>query len=102
MQSLRHAELKTARALDDLDAFGVELRRFYAVKPYTITQSDDIETGRHIIRVQMKDISDRTAIPADDCVHNLRCALHQAIFPLAIYATRNIPARGRLWRSRRM
>jgi hypothetical protein len=91
MQNLRHAELKTARALEHLEALGAELQLFCAGKPYSITRFDDIETGRHIIKVRMKDVSDRTAILAGDCVHNLRCALDHAVFSLAVYATGAIP-----------
>jgi hypothetical protein len=97
MQSLRHADLKTGRALEHLEALGAELQLFYEGKPYTIKRFDDIETGRHIITVQMKDVSDRTAILAGDCVHNLRCALDHAVFSLAIYATGNIPGRRLQW-----
>jgi hypothetical protein len=45
----------------------------------------------------MKDVSDRTAILAGDCVHNLRCALDHAVFSLAIYTTGNIPGTRLQW-----
>jgi hypothetical protein len=44
MLSLRHAESKTARVLEHLEALGAELQLFYEGKPYTITRFDDIET----------------------------------------------------------
>ena len=66
MQSLRHAELKTSRALEHLEALGVELQMFYDAKPYTVTRFDDTLSGRHVVRVQMKDVSDRTAILGGD------------------------------------
>jgi hypothetical protein len=97
MQSLRHAELKTARALEHLEALGAELQLFYEGKPYSITRFDDVETGRHLITVRMKDVSDRTAILAGDCVHNLRCALDHTVFSLAVYATGAIPGSRLQW-----
>jgi hypothetical protein len=89
MQSVRHAQLKTARALEHLEALGTELKIFYDAKPCFITWSDDADSGRHVVRVQRKDVSDRTAILAGDFVHNLRCALDHAIFSLASYARRH-------------
>jgi hypothetical protein len=97
MQSLRHAELKIARALEHLEVLGSELKSFYDGKPYAITRSDDAKGGRHVVRVQMKDVSDRTAILAGDCVHNLHCALDHAVFSLAIYATGDIPGTRLQW-----
>jgi hypothetical protein len=97
MQSLRHAELKTSRALEHLEALGAELQGFYDAKPYTITRFDDTLSGRHVVRVQMKDVSDRTAILAGDAVHNLRCALDHAVFSLAVYATGAIPGTRIQW-----
>jgi hypothetical protein len=97
MQSLRHAQLKTARALEHLEALETELKIFYDAKPYIITRSDHADSGRHVVRVQMKDASDRTAILAGDFVHNLRCALDHAIFSLAVYATGDIPGTRLQW-----
>lgn len=97
MQSLRHAELKTARALEHLEALKVELKRFYDSSPYTITRSDNVESGRHLVRLQMRDVSDRTAILAGDFVHNLRCALDHAVFSLAIHATKAVPKKRLQW-----
>jgi hypothetical protein len=97
MQSLRHAELKTARALEHLEALGRELKSFYDGKPYAITRSDDAKSGRHVVRVRMKDVSERTAILAGDCVHNLRCALDHAVFSLAICATGDLPGTRLQW-----
>jgi hypothetical protein len=97
MQSLRHSELKLARALEHLEALRVELERFYASSPYTVTRFDDAERGRHIVRVQLKDVSDRTAILAGDFVHNLRCALDHAVFSLAVHATKALPKKRLQW-----
>ena len=97
VQSLRHAELKTARALEHLEALKVELKRFYDSSPYTITRSDNVESGKHVVRVQMKDVSDRTAILAGDFVHNLRSALDHAVFSLAVYATKAVPKKRLQW-----
>ena len=62
MQSLRHSELKTARALEHLTT---------------------LKRAGTLIRVQMKDVSDRPFWPAI-ASNNLRCALDHAIFSLAI------------------
>jgi hypothetical protein len=97
MQSLRHAELKVARALEHLEALKVELKLFYDSSPYTITRFDNAESGRHVVRVEMKDISDRTAILAGDFVHNLRSALDHAVFSLAVHATKAIPKKRLQW-----
>lgn len=77
--------------------FGHAKLKACAGKPYSITRFDDIKTGRHIITVLMKDVSDRTAILAGDCVHNLRCALDHAVFSLAVYATGTIPGTRLQW-----
>jgi len=97
MQSLRHAELKASRALEHLEALGAELQLFYDAKPYTITRFDDTRSGKHVVRVQMKDLSDRTATLAGDAVHNLRCALDHSVFSLAVYATGAIPGARLQW-----
>ena len=94
---MRHAELKTARALEHLEALKVELKRFYDSSPYTITRFDNVESGRHVVRVQMKDVSDRTAILAGDFVHNLRSALDHAVFSLAVHATKAVPKKRLQW-----
>ena len=97
MQSLRHAELKTARAHEHLEALGTELKSFYDSSPYVIARFDNLESGRHVVSVKMNDVSDRTAILAGDFVHNLRCALDHAVFSLAVYATGNIPGTRLQW-----
>ncbi len=97
MQSLRHAELKTARAREHLEALKVELQRFYDSAPYSITRFDDVESGSHVLRVQMKDFSDRTAILAGDFVHNLRSALDHAVFALAVHTTNATPKNRLQW-----
>jgi hypothetical protein len=96
MQSLRHAELKIARASEHLEALGIELRRFYDSEPYAITRYN-VEGGKHVVRVQMKEVSDRTAILAGDFVHNLRCALDHTVFSLAVHATGTIPGKRLQW-----
>lgn len=97
MQSLRHAELKTARSLEHLEALKIELKRFYDSSPYTITRFDNAESGRHVVRVQMKDVSDRTAILAGDFIHNLRSALDHTVFSLAVHATKAVPKKRLQW-----
>jgi hypothetical protein len=74
-----------------------ELQLFYDGKPYKITRFDHAESGRHIITVQIKDVSARTAILAGDFVHNLRCALDHAVYSLAIFASGNIPGTRLQW-----
>ena len=79
--------VKDGQAVEHLEALEIELKRFYDAKPYAITRFDDARSSKHVVRVQMKDVSDRTAILAGDFVHNLRCALDHAVFSLAVLFT---------------
>ncbi len=91
MQSLQHARLKTARALEHLDEFRMELERYYASKPYAVTRIDDAGRGRHVIRIFLKDPADKLAILAGEFAHALRSSLDHAAYSLIVFATDAIP-----------
>ncbi|MEP6715858.1 MAG: hypothetical protein ABJC09_09790 [Terriglobia bacterium] len=91
MQSLQHARLKAARALEHLDEFKLVLERYYASKPYAVKRTDDAERGRHVIRIFMKDPGDKMAILAGEFAHALRCSLDHVVYSLIVFATEVIP-----------
>lgn len=91
MQSLHHAELRTARALEHLQVLDQQLAVFYASEPYKVERFDEPDQNRHIIRLQAKDPDDRLAILAGEVAHALRCALDNAVYSLAVFATNAIP-----------
>ena len=88
---LRHVYLKTKRAHDHLDALKWTLEIFYNSKPYTVRRFNDAERSRHVIRVEMQDPIDRTALLAGDFAHSLRSSLDNLVYLLATYNTKELP-----------
>jgi len=91
MQSLRHAELRAARALHHLETLEERLNAFYASEPYSVERFDDPEHDRHIVRLRADDPDDEIFIIAGEVAHALRCALDNAVYSLAAFALNTIP-----------
>ncbi|HEX4136014.1 MAG TPA: hypothetical protein VHY84_15470 [Bryobacteraceae bacterium] len=91
MQSLQHARLKAARALEHLEAYRCELEKYYDSKPYAVTRTNDADRGQHVIRIFLKDPGDKMAILAGEFAHALRSSLDHTVYSLIIFATNAIP-----------
>jgi hypothetical protein len=88
---LRHAELKADRAFEHLQALEVELENYYRSSPWSVKRYDDLERGRHIIKVGLRDPSDRIYLLAGDFAHSLRCTLDHLVYALVTNGTGKLP-----------
>src|ERR1700674_3092693 len=95
MHSLRHAELKAARALEHLEAAKLELQKYYDSEPYMISRYEKPEIGRRVLRIQLKPI-DRTYLLVGDFAHNLRSSLDHIVYSLVANAAQKAPDSKRL------
>jgi hypothetical protein len=88
---MRHAELKAERAFEHLQALEVELEAYYHNSPWSVRRYDDSERGRHIIKIWLKDPSDRIYILAGDFAHCLRCTLDHIVYALVTNGAGKLP-----------
>ncbi len=72
---LRHAELKMNRALEHLRSLEGEMEQYYSPPPWSVRRYDDLERGRHVIKVGFKEPSDRTYLLVGEFAFCLRAAL---------------------------
>jgi hypothetical protein len=93
---LTFASSKLERAREHLDAVKAELKLYAESKPCTMTRTNDVSKGRHIITIQTKDPSDRLYVLVGDFAHNLRCVLDHIVYALIVQATGNIPDSNRV------
>lgn len=83
--SLEGVLLKLNRAAEHAHALNHEIGQFLATNPYEVTDDFDPEARKHTYRVR-----ERASPPSwlgvivGDCVHNLRSALDQLIYQLAL------------------
>jgi hypothetical protein len=84
--SLRHAELKAGRALEHLGDLKSELQAYYDANPCPVTLYKKPEIGRRFLRVELKDLSDRTYLLVGDFAHNLRSVLDHIVYSLVVEA----------------
>jgi hypothetical protein len=94
---IRHAELKADRAFEHLQALEVELETYYRNSPWSVKRYDDSERGRHIIKIWLKDPSDRIYILAGDFAHCLRCTLDHIVYALVTNGTGKLAGRQIMW-----
>lgn len=84
--SLEGPRLKIERAKKHIRELDVEVQRFLARDPYSITRQDDSETGKKsapIVNVR-EDPPPCVALLAGDAVHNLRSALDLLVWQLVL------------------
>jgi len=75
-----------------LDALDPEIRAFCTpAKAYTVTENEDKEQERYIIRTKLHDIPPKICLIAGDAVYNMRAALDQTVWALA--ALNGIPGK---------
>jgi hypothetical protein len=84
---LRHAELKVERALEHLHSLEGEMEQYYCSSPYSVQRYNDLERGRHIIKVGLKEPSDRTYLLVGDFAYCLRGALDYIVYSLVVANT---------------
>ncbi len=89
--TLRHAELKAERALEHFENLKRELQAYYDSEPCVISRYEKSEIGRRVLRVELKDPSDRAYLLAGDFAHNLRCTLDHVVYSLVVKATGKAP-----------
>src|SRR5215831_1477568 len=89
--SLSHAEMKAGRALEHLEDLKRELRTYYDAEPCAITRYQRHDVGLRILRIDFKDVPDRTYLLVGDFAHNLRASLDYVVWSLVIRATGKIP-----------
>lgn len=97
MQSLRHAELKAARALEHLEAAKLELESYYQAGAYSIHKDEKPEVDRSFISIAVKPPSDRLHLIIGDFAHNLRSALDHVIYSLAVVSGKRLPSNRTQW-----
>lgn len=88
---IRHAALKADRAFEHLQALGVELESYYRDSPWSVKRYNDPAHGRHIIKIWLKDPTDRIYILAGDFAHCLRCTLDHLVYALVTNGTGKLP-----------
>jgi hypothetical protein len=88
---LRHAELKVERALEHLRSLEGEMEQYYCSTPYSVQRYNDLERGRHIIKVGLKEPGDRTYLLVGDFAYCLRCALDYVVYSLVVAHTGKAP-----------
>jgi hypothetical protein len=94
---LKHARLKADRAFEHLEELTRELDRFRQDEPIKVSTYKRPEIGRRFIRVDTKDISDRSYLLVGDFAHNLRCVLDHIVWQLVAAATQAVPTRQVQW-----
>ena len=88
---IRHAALKADRAFEHLQALEVELESYYRDSPWSVKRYNDPARGRHIIKIWLKDPTDRIYILAGDFAHCLRCTLDHLVYALVTNGTGKLP-----------
>jgi hypothetical protein len=80
--------------LQELEA---ELERYYCSSPYSVRRYNDMERGRHIIKVDLVSPSDRLYLLVGDFSYCLRCALDHVVYALIAAATQTAPPASVQW-----
>lgn len=89
--SLTHAQMKAARALEHLGELKRELQAYYDAEPCTVTRYQRHDIGLRFLRIDFKDVPDRTYLLVGDFAHNLRASLDYVVYSLVTKATGNVP-----------
>lgn len=91
-QSYNH-ELRLERAEQHLQSLETEVKRWLGINPYSLFHEFDTQGGDNVIRVRPY----RWTIPLEfgliisDCIHNLRAALDNLLYDLALAHNRGNP-----------
>ena len=80
-------ELKLDRAREHLASLDSEWRRWRDGEPYRFAHEADPDTGENVIRLEVLERPPpKFAVILGDCVHNLRSALDNLAYELAVAA----------------
>lgn len=82
---MRNHELRLERALQHLQSLEAEVQRWLGTNPYSLFHEFDTEGGENVIRVYFYGIvPPQFGLIVSDCIHNLRSALDNLIYDLAV------------------
>ncbi len=95
--SLSHAEMKAGRALEHLEDLKRELQTYYDAEPCAITRYQRHDVGLRILRIDFKDVPDRTYLLVGDFAHNLRASLDCVVYSLVTKTTGKVPGASVQW-----
>jgi|SRR5215212_2196849 len=85
---MRSHELRLDRALQHLQSLEAEDRRWREGNPYRIIHELDPQTSKKLVRVEvLSQPSVRLGLLIGDCLHNLRSALDNLAYELAVAYT---------------
>jgi hypothetical protein len=93
---IRHAELKANRAFEHLQTLEAELENYYCDSPWSVQRRDDLDRGRHVINISLKDPGERIYILAGDFAHCLRCTLDHIVYALVTNGIGKLPTDPRI------
>jgi hypothetical protein len=78
-------ELKLDRALHHLNSLQAEVQGWLTGNPYRLVKEFDAQRGEHVVRVEILDEPPATfGLIVGDCLHNLRSALDNLVYELAV------------------
>jgi hypothetical protein len=89
--SLRHAEMKAARALEHLDELKRVLQAYYDAEPCQITRYQRHDIGLRLLRIDFREVPERSYLLVGDFAHNLRSSLDYVVWSLVTKATGKTP-----------
>lgn len=78
--------MKLGRAEEHFSTIKGDLMAWKQTQPYTVSRTSDPEGGRHALIVEIKGQPplDRLSVVTGDCVHNLRSALDNVVYAVAV------------------
>jgi len=80
-----HHEMKLRRAVHHIDALEAEADRWLARPPYALRRSVDVATAERLLLVELLEpVPGELAAVAGDALHNLRSALDNLVYELAV------------------
>lgn len=78
-------ELKLERAREHLVSLDAEWQRWREGEPYSFVHEPDANTGEYVVRVHISEQPPaKFALIVGDCIHNIRSALDNLVYELAV------------------
>src|SRR5690349_15387047 len=83
MVGIADAYLKLTWAKHHLELLDFDIAFFSKRNPYTIERHDDLERGRHVLRVTLHNVPDQICLIAGDAIGCMRASLDHLAWSLA-------------------
>jgi hypothetical protein len=83
MDGIENAQAKLAWAQAHLKLLDLEIEKFAQSNPYTLTAEDNLEHGRHILRLVLLEVPVHICLIAGDAIYNMCASLDQLVWSLA-------------------